>query len=233
MKEKPLIVFRNLRLIPAGALAGMGLVAASVPGGNWRDSCEKTPVSWIHGFEKNSAAWLPSTKVFTVLCCSHYRCCVFYLKFEISFWNVSVVVYTYPCSQRCPWISKLESKSPSPRAHGGQAVCLARGQVSHSSPSFTDHFCQTRRPVGSWRSCVWCKWALFLQWQGWGSLGSLWPSRSPVCTTEEAPSTSQPPESHIQTPHTSPPCLGPAAVCGWGCTPDALITVSKFRNLEH
>lgn len=91
----------------------------------------------------------------SLLSCVVHIIGVFYLKFEIFFWNLSVVVYTYPCSQRCPWISKVTKPASLSRAHGGQAVCLARGQAGHSSPLIIS--VRTRRPIGSWRSHVWCK----------------------------------------------------------------------------
>ena len=63
----------------------------------------------------------------------------------------------------------------------------------------------------------------------WGSLASLWQSRSPVGSTEEGPSTSPAPREPHTDPTTSSPHLGPPALCGWGCTPDAQITLLKLR----
>ena len=72
-KRKPLIAPRNLRLTPAGALGGMGRVT-----GQFLVGTEETRVRNTcfleHGFKKVLQHGSVLLKVFTVLCCSHYRC---------------------------------------------------------------------------------------------------------------------------------------------------------------
>ena len=137
----------------------------------------------------------------SLLSCVVHIIGVFYLKFKIFFWNLSVVVYTYPCSQRCPWISKVTKPASLSRAHGGQAICLARGQAGHSNPSFTDHFRQDQKASRLMEiTCLMQTGTLSAVAGLWGSLASLWQSRSPVGTTEEGPSTSP----ALREPHTDP-----------------------------
>lgn len=113
MKEKTFDCSQDLRLTPAGALAGMGRVTGQFLAGTEETHVRNT-CFLESGFKKILQHGSLLLKVFTVLCCSHYRCCVFYLVWNFFFemcllWFILILVVNDVLESL-----KLESKPPSP-----------------------------------------------------------------------------------------------------------------------
>lgn len=110
---------------------------------------------------------------------------------------------------------KLESKPPSPENMvGRQSAQLGDRQAIQAHHSLIISV-RTRRPIGSWRSRVWCKQGhSFCNGRALGLPGLPVALQGPVGTTEEGPSTSPAPRE----PRTDPTCfltMPGASRCVW------------------